>query len=145
MYLLVIEINKFFFRLLWLTRVNNFFGNMHVDQCCLYIVSFFLVIFMCVCVCGPQSVSFITFMKLSFGRGKTPSLPWSLKIIRTLTSLFLHWVTSHKSLLAEPIKFYGLISIQYHHHHHVVPPARYSWPSLATSPYRSSPLAGLQG
>ena len=28
-----------------------------------------------------------------------------------------------------------------HHHHHV----GYLWPSLATSPYRSSPLAGLQG
>ena len=33
-----------------------------------------------------------------------------------------------------------------HHHHHVVPLARISLTlSLATSPYRSSPLAGLQG
>ena len=31
-----------------------------------------------------------------------------------------------------------------HHHHHVVP-QQYPWPSLATFPYRSSPLAGLQG
>ena len=40
------------------------------------------------------------------------------------------------------------------HHHHVVPKFiiimsyrnhRYPWPSLATSPYRSSPLARLQG
>ena len=35
----------------------------------------------------------------------------------------------------------------YHHHRHypVVPPARISMLSLATSPYRSSPLVGLQG
>ena len=32
-----------------------------------------------------------------------------------------------------------------HHHHHVVLVAWISWPSLATFPYRSSPLAGLQG
>ena len=33
-----------------------------------------------------------------------------------------------------------------HHHHHVVPPARISLIlSLVPSPYRSSPLAGLQG
>ena len=33
----------------------------------------------------------------------------------------------------------------YHHHHHIVPLSRYPWPSLASSPYRSSPLADLQG
>ena len=32
-----------------------------------------------------------------------------------------------------------------HHHRHVVSLARISWPSLATSPYRSSPRANLQG
>ena len=32
----------------------------------------------------------------------------------------------------------------HHHHHHVVPPARISL-TITTSPYRSSPLAGLQG
>ena len=33
----------------------------------------------------------------------------------------------------------------YHHHNHFVPLVRIPWPSLATSPNRSSPLAGLQG
>ena len=33
----------------------------------------------------------------------------------------------------------------HHHHHHHVMPHGYPWPSLATSPHRSLPLAGLQG
>ena len=32
----------------------------------------------------------------------------------------------------------------HHHHHHIALVARYPWPSLATPPYRSSLLVGLQ-
>ena len=39
-----------------------------------------------------------------------------------------------------------LLFNNYHHHHHLsCRQHRYPWPSLATSPCRSSPLVGLQG
>ena len=38
-----------------------------------------------------------------------------------------------------------LNEFHHHHHHHVVPQHGYPWPSLATSPYHSSLLAGLLG
>ena len=43
------------------------------------------------------------------------------------------------------IRIHTRIYMHTYHHHHIVGLARITWPSLITSPSRSSPLAGLQG
>ena len=53
---------------------------------------------------------------------------------------------NRKSWMKTSIPNFGQSSLkEYSYHHLVVPLARISWPSIATSPYRSSPLADLQG
>ena len=71
------------------------------------------------------------------------TLSFSSNIICYLISVFAF---SLVTLSGATTHIKNKINQRHHHrhHHHVVPLARYPWPSLATSPYLSSLLAGLQ-
>ena len=104
-----------------------------------------IYIYACVCVCVCADAHVCCLHK----REIVTNYFWFYvyTILSFYLSIYLYWThtQTHTHTNTDTHTHTHTHTHIYIYHHHVVPLHGYRWPSLATSPYYSAPLVGLQG